>query len=77
MLRGINSLKPNFKQGKDVKVGDVLKTWFNDGQAEVRAVWPYTGPLLKYLGEGTQIASFRGCSVEMTLEGNNYYELID
>ncbi|MCA8026514.1 hypothetical protein [Burkholderia cepacia] len=65
----------NTKAGSDIRPGDMLKTWFNGGEAQVKTVRPYVGPLLADLGEGTQIATFCGCPVEMTLCACSHYEL--
>lgn len=64
------------KYGKDIQVGDVIEVWFNGGQAQVNQLTPYEGSLLEVLGEGTQIASFRGCSSEITLCAKSVYKLV-
>lgn len=63
------------KSGSEVKVGDTLKVWFNGGEAQVKALQPYGGPLLDLLGEGSQMASFHACPVEMSLSSKSQYEV--
>ncbi len=64
------------RRGDEVKVGDTLRTWFNGGQAQVRSLRPYIGPLIDLLGEGSQVAEFYGCRVEMTLSAKTGYEVL-
>jgi hypothetical protein len=61
--------------GDKIRVGDELAVWFNDGSAVVKKLFPYTGSLLGLIGEGSQIACFAGCGVEMTLEAKNTYSV--
>lgn len=63
------------KSGNEVKVGDTLRVWFNGGEAQVKALHPYRGPLLDLLGEGSQIASFHACPIEMSLSSKSQYEI--
>lgn len=61
--------------GNEIRVGDELETWFNRGSAVVKHLRPYTGPLLPDLGEGSQIAQFQGCGVEMTLPAKQTFNV--
>lgn len=62
--------------GNQIKVGDELVgVGFNGGAAQVKSLTPYAGSLLTVIGEGSQIAAFAGCNVEMTLCAKSYYEV--
>lgn len=63
-------------RGDRVKLGDRLKLWINKGEPVlVTRLVPYDGPL-KFLGVGTQIASFGETSTGMTLEASCYYDVV-
>lgn len=64
-----------FKSGADVRVGDVINAPVHGRFAQVKALVPYTGPLLDILGEGSQIASFHGTPVELTLPAVGWAEV--
>lgn len=54
-------------EGKDLRVGDVIETWWTPGRDTVVEIRPYTGPLLDLLGAGTRIAVFAICVSGMTI----------
>lgn len=60
------------KSGADIKVGDYIDL-IGAGTSQVKALKPYAGPLRDYLGAGTQIASFHGTRIEMTLVAKDFY----
>lgn len=66
-----------FVTGDQIKVGDVLETFFNGGSATVKSLRAYTGPLGELLGEGTQIAEFVGLKSGMTLPANQPHKVLD
>lgn len=63
--------------GSDVRVGDELQSlWFmQDGPGVVKRLDPYRGLFVATLGEGTQVASFVGTSIQMTLCAKSTYEV--
>jgi hypothetical protein len=62
--------------GNEIKVGDEVQgLMFNGGSAQVKTLTPYVGSLLSTIGEGSQIASFVGSSVEMTLCAKSYFDV--
>lgn len=62
--------------GDQVQVGDeITGVMFNGGSAVVKSLTPYRGRLLDTLGEGSQIAAFAGCNVEMTLPARSFYSV--
>ena len=63
--------------GSDVRVGDELQSlWFMQGEPGlVKRLDPYRGLLVATLGEGTQVASFVGTSIQMTLCAKGTYEV--
>lgn len=65
--------------GSEVKVGDELKiSIINGGKgAVVKSLIPYVGLLLSLIGEGSQIASFQGTTIEMTLPAVRHFDLIN
>ena len=63
------------KLGKELRVGDVIKTWWRPGRDRIARLEPYTGPLLPILGEGTQLAAFDLNRTGMTLVAGEMYEL--
>lgn len=64
-----------FKSGAEVRVGDVIAAPVHGRFAQVKALTPYTGPLLEILGAGSQIAAFHGTTVEMTLPAVGWAEV--
>lgn len=65
---------PTMKTGADIKVGDYIELAFV-GSAQVKTLTPYTGPLLDVMGAGSQVATFHGSRLEMTLAGKSLYEM--
>jgi hypothetical protein len=62
--------------GDQIKVGDEISgVMFNGGTAVVKSLTPYVGSLLSVVGEGSQIAAFAGCNVEMTLPARSFYSV--
>lgn len=63
--------------GSDVRVGDELQSlWFmQGGPGLVKRLDPYRGLQVAAVGEGTQIASFVGTSIQMTLCAKGTYEV--
>lgn len=63
--------------GSDVRVGDELQSlWFmQGGPGLVKRLDPYRGLFVAALGEGTQVASFVGTSIQMTLCAKSTYEV--
>ena len=63
-------------KGNEIKVGDELVgVGFNGGTAQVKSLTPYVGTLLPVIGDGSQIAAFAGCTVEMTLCAKSYFDV--
>lgn len=65
-----------FKSATEVRVGDVIGAPVPGRFAQVKALTPYTGPLLDILGDGSTIASFHGSTVEMTLPAVGWAEVL-
>jgi hypothetical protein len=63
------------KPGKELRVGDVIKTWWPPGRDRIAKVKPYHGPLSSILGKGTQLADFDLNRTGMTLVAEELYEL--
>lgn len=63
--------------GAEVRVGDEFSAlWFMRGcPGVVKELRRYSGPLLDVLGEGTQIASFVGSSIETTLPAREWFDV--
>jgi hypothetical protein len=63
--------------GRDVRLGDEFQDlWFmQGGPGVVKRLDPYKGSLLTVIGEGSQIASFVGTSIQMTLSAKTSYEV--
>jgi hypothetical protein len=63
------------KQGNEIKVGDTLSNAVDKRAiGQVKAIRPYTGPLVELLGQGTQIASFYSGG-NMTLPAVDTFEV--
>jgi hypothetical protein len=63
-------------KGNEIKVGDELVgVGFNGGSAQVKSLAAYIGTLLPVIGEGSQIAAFVGCNIEMTLCAKSYFDV--
>jgi hypothetical protein len=59
-----------------LRVGDMIKVWWDPGQDTITELKPYTGPLLNLLGAGTKLASFRIYKLGMTLSTKERFETI-
>ncbi len=56
-------------QGKDLRVGDTIKTWWTPGRDTIIALRPYTGVYKDSLFNGeARIAEFAILNVGMTIE---------
>ena len=62
---------------EDLQVGDTINVWWSPGWDTIIALRPYTGPLLRLLGEGTQLADFELNKSGMTLEAGFQYERLN
>lgn len=54
--------------GKDLRVGDTIETWWAPGRDTITELRPYRGPLAYLWPEGARIAAFALFKVGMTIE---------
>lgn len=62
--------------GKDLKIGDVVKTWWQPGHDTIINIMPYHGVYENTICKNSTIAGFthvRG----MTIFADDYYEVVD
>ena len=61
--------------GADLRVGDVIETWWQPNRDTILSLVPYTGPLIYLFPEGAQIASF-AIGPGMTINNGELFERI-
>lgn len=66
-----------YKLGKNLKVGDVIETWWEPKCDKIIKLTIYHGPLKKTLGKNAKIAQFALSKVGMTIEPGTVYSIID
>lgn len=54
--------------GKDLRVGDTIKTWWTPGRDTIVSMRPYDGTYKDGLLKGARIAGFAILTVGMTIE---------
>ncbi len=62
---------------RDLRVGDTILVWWNQGRDTIIRLTPYTGPLLAVLGEGTLLADFALSPTGMTLEAGAWFDRVN
>lgn len=60
-------------QGKALRVGHVIETWWRPHLDVILSLEPYRGPLGHLFPDGAQIASFL-IGPDMTIDNGEYYE---
>lgn len=63
-------------QGKDLKVGDTIETWWAPRRDTIVSLRPYPGPLKHVFPAGAQIAEFALCKSGMTIDNSDFYEVV-
>jgi hypothetical protein len=62
-------------KGSDLKVGDVMKVWWQTHRDTITELRPYRGPLQSLWPEGAQIAIFAYLTTGMTIDNSDDYEV--
>lgn len=65
-----------YKLGKNLKIGDVIETWWRPGHDQITKLTHYHGPLKKTLGKNAKIAQFALYRVGMTIEPETAYKIV-
>ena len=65
-----------YKLGKNLKVGDIIETWWEPKCDKIIKLTPYHGPLKDTLGKNTKIAQFALYKAGMTIESETVYSVI-
>lgn len=71
-------MKPNteegtFVSGRDLRVGDVIETWWKPNRDTITKLEPYTGTLRHVFTGGARCASFSVNKTGLTIENNGRY----
>jgi hypothetical protein len=64
------------KLGGDLKIGDVIETWWPPKQNQIVALVPYRGPLQYLFPQGAQLAAFAVGPVGMTINNAESYNVL-
>lgn len=64
------------KLGRNLKVGDTIKTWWTPGRDTITGLTPYTGKLAHIWGGRAKIASFALLKTGMTIDPDDHYEVV-
>jgi hypothetical protein len=64
------------KRGIDLKVGDVIETWWAPKRNQIVALVPYRGPLQYLFPQGAQLAAFAVGPVGMTINNAERYNVL-
>lgn len=67
--------EPQTILGKDLRVGDVIETWWAPYRNRIDHLTPYVGPLAKTVLPGTRIASFAVGNLGMTIEAGAQFQV--
>lgn len=62
--------------GADLRVGDVIETWWQPNRDTILSLVPYTGPLVSLFPDGAQIAAFAVNKSGMTINNGELFERI-
>jgi hypothetical protein len=62
----------NTKRGNELKVGDVIATWF--GKQRILTLTPYRGPLSHLWNDQAHLAEFTPSNVGMTIGPDDLFE---
>lgn len=66
-----------YVKGKDLKVGQTIEVWWNNGRDTITKLEPYKGCMKKLWKDGAAIASFSYNPVGMTIDLGKTYKVFN
>lgn len=67
---------PRHLLGADLRVGDTIAVWWANKRDTITRLTPYTGKLASLFPKGAQIAEFALAPTGMTIDNEDYYEIL-